>query len=101
MRAKSAVRQVGRRSDAKDNPTPARARKPHWRHFMRRECEATKCENIRTDTSQAHHLRWAGGMITVAEHFDLPALDRLRDLWRDLWWKTPNASFFQSFEAFD
>jgi CelD/BcsL family acetyltransferase involved in cellulose biosynthesis len=40
-------------------------------------------------------------MITVAEHFDLPALDRLRDLWRDLWWKTPNASFFQSFEAFD
>jgi CelD/BcsL family acetyltransferase involved in cellulose biosynthesis len=40
-------------------------------------------------------------MITVAEHFDLPALDRLRDLWRDLWWKTPNASFVQSFEAFD
>jgi hypothetical protein len=40
-------------------------------------------------------------MITVAEHFDLPAVNRLRDLWRDLWWKTPHASFCQSFEAFD
>jgi CelD/BcsL family acetyltransferase involved in cellulose biosynthesis len=40
-------------------------------------------------------------MITVSEHFELSDLDRLRDLWRDLWWKTPNASFFQSFEAFD
>ena len=40
-------------------------------------------------------------MLTVTEHFDLSSLDRLRDLWRDLWWKTPNASFLQSFEAFD
>lgn len=40
-------------------------------------------------------------MITVSEHFDLSSVDRLRDLWRDLWWKTPDASFFQSFEAFD
>jgi CelD/BcsL family acetyltransferase involved in cellulose biosynthesis len=40
-------------------------------------------------------------MITVTEHFELSALDRLHDLWRDLWWKTPHASFFQSFEAFD
>jgi CelD/BcsL family acetyltransferase involved in cellulose biosynthesis len=40
-------------------------------------------------------------MLKVTEHFDLSSLDRLRDLWRDLWWKTPNASFLQSFEAFD
>jgi CelD/BcsL family acetyltransferase involved in cellulose biosynthesis len=40
-------------------------------------------------------------MITVSEHFDLSDVDHLRDLWRDLWWKTPEASFFQSFEAFD
>jgi CelD/BcsL family acetyltransferase involved in cellulose biosynthesis len=40
-------------------------------------------------------------MLKVTEHFDLSSLDRLRDLWRDLWWKTPNASFLQSFKAFD
>ena len=68
---------------------------------MRREYEGDEVRKPPHAPLRAHHLRWAGGMITVAEHFDLPALDRLRDLWRDLWWKTPNASFVQSFEAFD
>ena len=37
-------------------------------------------------------------MITVAEYNDLSALASLRETWRELWWKTPNASFFQSVE---
>ena len=62
---------------------------------------ALKCEKLRMRLTRARHLRCAGRMLTVTEHFDLSSLDRLRDLWRDLWWKTPNASFLQSFEAFD
>lgn len=37
-------------------------------------------------------------MITVAEYNDPAALASLRETWRELWWKTPNASFFQSVE---
>jgi len=40
-------------------------------------------------------------MLTVSEYSDLPAVAGIRDLWRDLWWKTPKASFFQSVEWFE
>jgi Acetyltransferase (GNAT) domain len=40
-------------------------------------------------------------MITVSEYHDLSAVARIRDLWRFLWWKTPRASFFQSYEWFE
>ena len=40
-------------------------------------------------------------MITVSEYHDLSAVAGIRDLWRSLWWKTPRASFFQSFEWFE
>jgi hypothetical protein len=40
-------------------------------------------------------------MITVSEYHDLSAVVGIRDLWRSLWWKTPRASFFQSFEWFE
>jgi hypothetical protein len=40
-------------------------------------------------------------MVTVTEYNDLAAVVGIRDLWRSLWWKTPRASFFQSFEWFE
>ena len=40
-------------------------------------------------------------MLTVSEYRDLPSIDGIRDLWRQLWWKTPRASFFQSIEWFE
>src|SRR4051794_22992094 len=35
---------------------------------------------------------------TVTEYNDFAGAPGLRDLWRQLWWKTRNASFFQSLE---
>jgi hypothetical protein len=40
-------------------------------------------------------------MITVSEYHDLSAVAGIRDLWRLLWWKTPRASFFQSYEWYE
>jgi hypothetical protein len=40
-------------------------------------------------------------MLMVSEYSDLPAIAGIRDLWRELWWKTPKASFFQSVEWFE
>jgi hypothetical protein len=40
-------------------------------------------------------------MLTVTEYNDLSAVAGIRDLWRELWWKTPRASFFQSVEWFE
>jgi hypothetical protein len=40
-------------------------------------------------------------MITVAEYNDLAGIAEIRELWRELWWKTPRASFFQSIEWFE
>jgi hypothetical protein len=40
-------------------------------------------------------------MLTVSEYSDLSAVAGIRDLWRELWWKTPKASFFQSVEWFE
>jgi CelD/BcsL family acetyltransferase involved in cellulose biosynthesis len=40
-------------------------------------------------------------MLTVSEYSDLSAVVGIRDLWRELWWKTPKASFFQSVEWFE
>jgi hypothetical protein len=40
-------------------------------------------------------------MITVSEYNDLAAIGEIRELWRELWWKTPRASFFQSIEWFE
>jgi hypothetical protein len=41
------------------------------------------------------------GMITVSEYNDAAGLSEIRELWRELWWKTPRASFFQSVEWFE
>ena len=40
-------------------------------------------------------------MLTVSEYSDLSAVAGIRGLWRELWWKTPKASFFQSVEWFE
>jgi hypothetical protein len=40
-------------------------------------------------------------MITVSEYNDAASLVQIRELWRELWWKTPRASFFQSVEWFE
>lgn len=40
-------------------------------------------------------------MLTVSEYRDLASIDGIRNLWRELWWKTPRASFFQSVEWFE
>ena len=41
------------------------------------------------------------GMITVTEYNDAAGIAEIRELWRELWWKTPRASFFQSVEWFE
>jgi Acetyltransferase (GNAT) domain len=46
-------------------------------------------------------LASAGRMITVSEYNDAAGLAEIRELWRELWWKTPRASFFQSIEWFE
>lgn len=43
----------------------------------------------------------AVGMITVSEYNDAAGIAEIRELWRELWWKTPRASFFQSIEWFE
>ena len=40
-------------------------------------------------------------MITVSEYNDAAGIAEIRELWRELWWKTPRASFFQSVEWFE
>jgi peptidoglycan/xylan/chitin deacetylase (PgdA/CDA1 family) len=40
-------------------------------------------------------------MITVSEYNDAHGIAKIRELWRELWWKTPRASFFQSVEWFE
>ncbi|HEV8000690.1 MAG TPA: GNAT family N-acetyltransferase [Planctomycetaceae bacterium] len=40
-------------------------------------------------------------MITVSEYNDADSIAKIRELWRELWWKTPRASFFQSVEWFE
>ena len=40
-------------------------------------------------------------MITVSEYNDAAGISEIRELWRELWWKTPRASFFQSVEWFE
>jgi hypothetical protein len=40
-------------------------------------------------------------MITVTEYNDAAGIAQVRELWRELWWKTPRASFFQSVEWFE
>src|SRR5579863_4611692 len=40
-------------------------------------------------------------MITVSEYTDISAVAQIRDLWRELWWKTPQASVSQSVEWFE
>ena len=40
-------------------------------------------------------------MLNISQHCDLAAVDSIRDVWRELWWKTPQASFFQSVEWFE
>jgi hypothetical protein len=41
------------------------------------------------------------GMITVSEYNDAAGIAEIRELWRELWWKTPRASFFQSVDWFE
>src|ERR1700733_3309832 len=43
----------------------------------------------------------AVAMITVSEYNDAAGIAEIRELWRELWWKTPRASFFQSIEWFE
>jgi hypothetical protein len=40
-------------------------------------------------------------MITVSEYNDAAGIAQIRELWRELWWKTPRASFFQSVDWFE
>ncbi len=40
-------------------------------------------------------------MVTISEINRLDDLAEIRDLWRELWWRTPGASFFQSVEWFE
>src|SRR5580698_1871286 len=43
----------------------------------------------------------AVAMITVSEYNDAAGIAEIRELWRELWWKTPRASFFQSVDWFE
>lgn len=40
-------------------------------------------------------------MLTVSEYRDLSAVADIHDVWRELWWKTPQASFVQSVEWYE
>jgi hypothetical protein len=46
-------------------------------------------------------LASAVDMITVSEYNDATGIAQIRELWRELWWKTPRASFFQSVDWFE